>query len=144
MNLLLSWICDESILKRYRQRCLKSGRRLLRIFKEERHKFLNANGQGAIESILQRLKKAGLFEMSVRAFKLFANEYEGWDRAQLPAQQAGESRICARYITIIKRNLSPDERTLLELDIRENGCKERLEKLDEVIQMQQAKLRKRL
>ena len=68
MNVILSWITDEARRKRYRTRCHNSGRELLTLFQAERHRWLNSTGQGAIESILGRLEKAGPFEMSVRAF----------------------------------------------------------------------------
>jgi len=134
MNLILTWISDESRRKRYRARCLNSGRRLLRILNDEWHKYLNTQRQCAIEAILGRLDKAGPYEMSVSAFNLFASEYEGWNRAQLRSQCIEDSRICARYIITIKRNLSPEDRTLLQLNIRDSRCREDLEGLKDVIQ----------
>ena len=134
MNVILGWITDEARRKRYRTRCNNSGRELLALFQAERYRWLNSTGQGAIEAIIGRLERSGPFEMSVRAFNMFAGEFEGWNNAQLPAQHMSNSRICAKYVHMVKQNLSSDEKTNLELDIRDNNCRDKLEELKDVIQ----------
>ena len=93
MNAILGTISIQSVRNALKARCANSGRQLLRILHADRHLFMTDKGSSAVENIMDKILEVGLTELSVTTFSVLSDEYEGWNRAQLPALRVPASTI---------------------------------------------------
>ena len=133
MNAILGTIGIQAVRNALKARCSNSGRELLRILHADRHTFMTDKGSSAVEKIMDKILEVGLTELNVTTFSILSDEYEGWNRAQLPALRVPDSTVAKRYTKMIRSSVGGIHGLRLDIDIRAQTAENNLEMTRECI-----------